>query len=143
MLPRASTFIPFVFCLAGCGGGTEQLPVVPASGTVKLGALPLDGATLVFAPQDGKHVGTALSGAGGAFAVSMNNQTGALPGTYKVIVTKTVVTPPKLDPSGHEETPETSKLLTPKKYSALETTDLQVTIPAEGASNLELVLENQ
>jgi hypothetical protein len=115
--------------------------VVPASGTVTYNNLPLDGATLVFAPLgDSKHVGTALSGSGGEFAITTGSQDGALPGTYKVIVTKTLSTPPKLDSSGHEETPGQTKLMTPEKYSQLDTTDLQVTIPADGIQTLEVVL---
>lgn len=131
-----------VVCLNlwACGGG-ERLPVVTARGKITLGGDPLAGATLVFAPQDGsKHVGTALSGAGGEFEIQMNNQRGALPGRYKVIVTKFIYTEPRLEPGEHVETPGESRLLTPKKYSLLETTDLEVTVPPQGSDTLTVEL---
>jgi hypothetical protein len=132
-----------VVCLGlwACGGGADRLPVVTARGKVTLGGEPLAGATLVFAPQDGsKHVGSALSGANGEFEIQMNNQRGALPGRYKVIVTKFIYTEPRLQPGEHVETPGESRLLTPKKYSQLETTDLEVTVPPNGSDTLEINL---
>lgn len=132
-----------VLCLGlgACGGG-DRLPVVTARGKVTLGGEPLSGATLVFAPQDGnKQVGTALSGANGEFEIQTNNQRGALPGRYKVIVTKFLYTEPRLQPGEHVETPGESRLLTPKKYSQLETTDLEVTVPPDGSEALEINLQ--
>jgi len=128
------------FTLSGCGG-PERIPVVPASGTVTYSNLPLDGATLVFAPEgDGKYVGSAISVGGGEFEIQMNNQKGALPGRYKVIVTKYVHTDPVLDSGGHEESPGESQLLTPYRYSRLETTDLSVEVPDGGSTDLKIVV---
>jgi hypothetical protein len=133
---RCRSLTLLVLCpllLASCGGGAgENLPVVPASGKVTYMGAALDGATLVFAPADGKHVGTALSGSDGAFSITMNNQSGALPGTYKVLVTKMLFSEPKLAPGEHVPTPGESKSLIPEKYGKLESTDLSVTIPEAG-----------
>ena len=128
------------FLLVGCGGGTN-VPVVKARGKVTQGGLPLDSATLIFAPTDGgKLVGTALSSSDGTFEITMNNQAGALPGNYKVMVTKYIHSAPRLEPGEHAETPGSSKLLTPERYSKLESTDLMVTVPPEGSDQLEVKL---
>lgn len=127
--------------LAACGGEGDDLPVVTARGKATHLGLPLGGATLVFAPADGKYVGNAITNDQGEFEIQTNNQRGALPGDYKVVVTKFLWTEPKLEPGEHSETAGESKLITPAKYSRLETTDLQITVPPEGSSNLEVSLK--
>jgi hypothetical protein len=137
---KLATAVSMAAFLHACGSTADSLPVVTAGGKVTYQGLPLDGATLVFAPADGKHVGSALTDGEGRFTIQTNSQEGALPGSYKVIVTKILFTEPVLAPGEHVPTPGTSKSLLPEKYGKLESTDLSVTVPEDGSDSLELVI---
>jgi len=69
--------------LTGCGA-----KYVPVEGVVRLDGQPLDGATVVFTSEDGKKTFSGFTDAGGAFSLGGGEKPGALPGTYKVTVTK-------------------------------------------------------
>ena len=131
--------VSLVLIAGGCGGA-PQLPVVPAVGVVKFKGEPLVGATLVFSPTVGEAVATATSDANGSFELVTGEQIGALPGEYKVLVSKYEFTEGTLMPGEHEMTKGTSKLVTPAKYGTLETTDLTLTVPAEGSKTLEILV---
>lgn len=136
---RVLAGVGLVILSVGCGGA-PQLPVVPAAGLIKFQGEPLVGATLVFSPAQGDVVATATSDVNGAFELVTGEQIGALPGEYKVLVTKYEYTEGKLLPGEHEMTQGTAKLVTPAKYVQLETTDLTLNVPAGGSQSLEIVI---
>lgn len=79
----------------GCSGGdqwTENLPeTVEVSGVVTLDGQPLEGAAVIFAPDDGKYAGQALTDSSGRFeAQAFPSKEGMVPGSYKVGVSKTI-----------------------------------------------------
>ncbi len=79
-----------LFAFAGCGDAGPKL--VPVSGTITLNGKPLEGAEIAFMPDASNKAGLAatdLSGPQGNFKVSTLNRSGAVPGKYKVKITKT------------------------------------------------------
>lgn len=84
--------------LAGCGSGLPG--TVPVSGTVTLDGTPVEGAAVLFQPDTPGPAARAVTDASGNFALStFTGPDGALPGMYKVSVTKMesvpgVVVPP-------------------------------------------------
>ncbi|RMF39873.1 MAG: hypothetical protein D6753_12765 [Planctomycetota bacterium] len=77
--------------LAGCGG--SSLPTVPVTGKVLVDGQPMEGVSVVFNPVDAS--GRAASGvtdAEGKFTLTTEvNGDGALPGSYKVAISKYLV----------------------------------------------------
>jgi hypothetical protein len=71
--------------LIGCGGTGP----VKVSGTVTLNGEPVEGALVQFVPaKDGGRPATAVTGPDGGFSLTtIENQDGALPGDYKVVIT--------------------------------------------------------
>jgi len=66
----------------GCGQ-----KYVPLNGVVTLDGTPVAGATVTFVTEDGKSA-AGLTDASGNFTLSSAGESGLLPGTYKVVVTK-------------------------------------------------------
>ena len=141
--------------LCGCGPDTSGLPkTVPAEGVVLLDGQPVHGASLVAAPEGGQHPANALSDENGHFALTAfpEMKTGAVPGTYKVQVTKTVEVQggarggPRAgtDDAAHAAESGTAGVTwvneMPEKYSNFESTDLTITIPEDGTTDLRIEL---
>ena len=74
-----------VVTLSGCGGPKMH----PVSGTVTLDNNPVEGATVVFASDDGKKTFAGVTDASGKYTISgSGNKDGAEAGSYKVLITK-------------------------------------------------------
>lgn len=154
--------------LAGCSyedEWTKSLPAtVEATGYLTLDGEPVDGASIVFAPADGKtHAAKALSDSSGYFSLdAFPSKEGAVPGDYKILVTKTVETkggtPPPNSPAAklsetameegkahaQEDTEEVHWInVLPTKYNNPNTSGLKATIPEGGTSELKLELKSK
>jgi hypothetical protein len=83
--PAAVLALPFLFA-SGCGKGG----LVKVQGTVTLDGKPLDGATVIFVPEgEGGVTANGLTGSDGVFRLTTRTSgDGALPGQYKVTITK-------------------------------------------------------
>jgi hypothetical protein len=132
---------------SGCGPDTGHLPkTVPASGVVTLDGKPVDGAQVVLVP-----VGAATTGAFGTTDASgwfslraFNEKDGAIPGDYKVQVSKTVevkLTAPKGSLDGGD--PVRFDYGVPAKYTGAKTSGLSVTIPDSGNKDIKLTLSSK
>jgi hypothetical protein len=76
--------------LGGCGGPANKLGTAAAGGAVTYRGAPLAGATVTLAPQAGQRAAVGLSDATGRFRLTtLVTGDGAMPGAYKVTVTKT------------------------------------------------------
>ena len=149
----------FLFCLtlilmAGCGAGAVDKSVskrpktFPSSGSVKLNGQPVTGATVVFAPDPG---GTPASVAASALTDSIGNFSlqaypplqGAVPGKYKISITKMEPAPPA--PTGanaHDAPPPPApKSLIPEKFTDPSTSGLTAEIPEGGKADLHFDLK--
>ncbi len=133
---------------------TRQQPAtVTADGVVTLDGKPVDGASIVIAPTPpNQHAANAITDGSGRFSLAaFPNKPGAVPGTYKVRVAKTIevgAEPVKVDlgeDAAHAASDEPSANMTwksvlPEKYSNPETSGLEVEIPAGGVSDLKIEL---
>jgi hypothetical protein len=141
-----------VVCCVGCGGSdkfkAKRPKVVPADGMITYQGKALDGATIVLAPTgEGKTGASAMSDAEGKFQLTaFPPDMGAVPGDYKVGVTKqTVVIIPEPPPGMHAEDmpkPPKPKPLIPEKFANPANSGLTITIPAEGKTDLLIELKN-
>jgi len=98
-MPRIGSFLVLklvaatavVSVLTGCsGGGTAN--TVPVKGTVKLGGAAVPGAAVTFTPTGAGTVATGITNAQGEFSLqTFVAGDGAIPGEYKVVISKSQV----------------------------------------------------
>ncbi|NCY17536.1 MAG: carboxypeptidase regulatory-like domain-containing protein [Actinobacteria bacterium] len=124
----------------GCGKAPDTRPKrVPFSGKVTLDGTPVEGATVVLAPESG--TGPAASGMTNAEGVcaftTFESRDGAVPGKYLVTVAKTefpegralTADDPSYDPStAVAAVVKGSKELLPAKYKTAKTSGLMVEV---------------
>jgi hypothetical protein len=130
-------------------GGCSKEVLVPVEGRVTLDDQPVEGASITFMPQSaGMQPATAGSDADGRFRLETREKPGAMPGLYKVVVSKheTPQKPPGASPNemplvtnGARPNP---KSLLPAQYGALTNTPLQVEVPKEGTSSVHLEMKS-
>lgn len=155
MIPRATTI---VFCwililIVGCGGAPDKLAskrpkTFPSSGSVKFNGQPVAGATVVFAPDPGgtptSVAASALTDSSGNFALQAYPPLlGAVPGKYKVAISKMEPAPPAATgPNAHDAPPPPpSKALIPEKFANADTSGLIADIPEGGKNDLHFDLK--
>ena len=74
----------------GCGGQTGTEGAVAATGTVTYQGQPVEGATVVFAPEGQGRASSAITDASGRFQLTtLGPGDGAMPGKYQVGISKT------------------------------------------------------
>ena len=126
----------------GCGPDTSHLPAtVPASGVVTLDGKPVDGAQVVLIPQPPATKGAyAATDASGKFSLrAFEEKDGAIPGDYKVQVSKTIqVKIPGVELDGGEAV--RFEFGVPEKYTSVATSGLTCKIPEGGTSDIKLEL---
>ncbi len=141
--------IALLSCI-GCTQVPDGLRTVPATGVVTLDGQPVEGATIVFIDDAGVNPARALSDEDGKFSLNRYEyKDGAVPGSYTVVVTKTVVK--EVDPAdmkgeeaehaGEDAGGIVSNML-PKQY-ATPGNGLAFTIGEDGADNLNLELKSK
>ena len=130
-------------CILIGGCGQNRFPgVVPAEGIIMLSGEPLDGANVIFYPEEVRAdhvVVVSQTDQDGRFVLRTHGEVnGAYPGSYKVVVSKSRFV-------GYiNNNPENGReyaLVTPIKYSQQSTTDLVITIPPGGDRNIMVNLE--
>ncbi len=141
-----------LLCL-GCSGGSDKSKAnrpqtAIAKGVVTYNGKPLDDALIVFVPEanDGTAASAVTDSSGGFSMMAFPPESGAVPGKYKVTVSK-MIDPPvaQFDESSHDAPPpKTSKpkSLIPIKYSQPHTSNLTAEVPVEGAEALKLELKD-
>jgi len=137
--------LPFTVGL-GCGGTSK------VEGVVTLDGKAVDGASVVFMPEDGKGQ-SAVGGtdANGNFSLTTNNKPGAAKGSYKVVISKVKVTGEPMTPADSIAKmkgsmpkssagpapiaggPAKSDSLLPAKYASPSTTPFTIKIPLESS----------
>lgn len=137
----------FVFAVVSCGPSTGHLPkTVPASGVVTLDGNPVEGAQVVIVPAaEGPTGATAVTDASGRFSLrAYPEKDGAIPGEYKVQVSKTVevrLTGKAGSLDGGD--PVRFDYGVPAKYTDTKLSGLTVTIPDSGNKNINLTLSSK
>lgn len=138
-----------VSLLLGCGQNGPDIGAVTATGTVTYRGAPVEGAQVAFLPDGSGRAAAATTDSSGRFSLNTAGAgDGAVPGSYKVIVTKTSapaavaadasMTPEERDAAaraamerGETKPPED---LLPAKYKSPATSGLTATI-AQGEKN--------
>lgn len=137
--------------IAGCGGGsdkwTEKRPAVaPADGILLYQGKPVEGATVFLAPDppgEGKYGASAITDASGKFQLSaFPPDLGAVPGNYKVGVSKVQASAPA-GGADHDQ-PRSApppKSLIPEKYGKPETSGVTLEVPQAGKTDMKIELQ--
>lgn len=122
----------------GCGGGSSDAPtIVPAGGTLTLDGTAVPDAKLVFYPKEGGVPATATTDSAGKFTLSTKGDgDGAAPGTHAVTASNATSS----DSSDPADLAKAKESTLPKKYSAKDTTDLEVVVPDGGSDAIEVKL---
>ena len=137
----------------GCShdGGLQE-GAVAAVAIVTLDGVPIEGATVTFAPVNGGRSATGRTAETGQVAMGTSAPgDGVFPGEYQVSVIKKEVDPSTVieDPQAyfdeHQRPPPSPKetYVVPKKYSQAKTSGLAVTITEEGDNNILLELSSK
>lgn len=153
---RSLRVVGFVMAVAmlfvhGCGGGdSRNLPAtVPASGYVYLDGSPVEGAAVVFIPEDiqSGNPAQAITNGQGFFDLQIEGKKGAVPGRYVVQVAKTLEVPMEGGAQGVGESEDfravTYKNVLPNKYANIATSGLKVEVPESGIKDIKLELSSQ
>jgi hypothetical protein len=134
-------------CSDGPTGGSDRPDVVPASGTITYNGSAVEGATVVLVPEasSGGYAASGLTDADGRFELStFAPDAGAVPGKYKVSVTKIEAPASAAGPEGGHDESETPppKDLLPAKYKDAAKSELTAEIPADGTDELTFDLKD-
>jgi Carboxypeptidase regulatory-like domain len=82
-----TVYVGFVVGISGCGN--PGIGTVPVTGTVKADGQPIEGATVIFSPNGGGRAASGITDAQGKYKLTtVEAGDGALPGSYKIAVTK-------------------------------------------------------
>lgn len=147
---------------AGCGGPEGVPGVVKVSGTVTLDGTPVEAATVSFRPEGDARAASGRTDANGRFQLTtLNPGDGALPGSYKVSISKVEDTDPahqitaeemaemmsgdKQAPKGPTRPGQKTKNVgmkyhVPQKYMDPEKSGLTATVTADGDNNFTFEL---
>lgn len=134
--------VSVVGTLAGCGTASAspkpESPLAPVKGIVTLDGKPLEGATIIFAPQGAKMGDGAIgvTDATGLYEATCGGATGAPIGSYKITISRLV------DPSGKPvvatlDSPPANvgaRESMPPKFSDHAMTALKCTVAAGGGT---------
>jgi hypothetical protein len=137
--------------VAGCSA-REGSATAPVTGAVTYQNAPVEGATVVFAPTAGGKPATGVTDAQGRYVLStFAVKDGAVPGEYKVSVTKTQMEGPTMSDEERnrflQEHPgaippaPVSKNLLPARYLSPQSSDLTVTV-TNGDNDIPLALKD-
>ena len=148
--------------LMGCSGEIPIPGIVDVTGTVALKGQPVEGVTVNFHPDSGSRAASGRTDAKGRFTLTtFNPGDGALPGTYRVSVSKIEDTDPsrqltseqfagimsgKAPPPPPSSKPRAAKdgglkYHVPKKYMDTEKSGLIATVDQDGENDFQFDLE--
>ncbi len=127
-----------VVVLVGCDSSTGP-KTVNASGVVLLDNNPVDGAQVTFMDDAGTITAVATTDDAGKFSLMHNGEKkGAVPGSYKVQVSKT-----KLSSKENGGTEITISHGLPSKYASVVTSNLKQVVPDSGISDIKIELSSK
>ena len=128
-------------CIAGCESGPNLPKTVPVEGIVTLDGTPVADSTVVFIADQGTYNATGNTDANGHFEMSaFPEKQGAVPGSYKVEITKTIV---ENKGSKGGEAVVNLKYGLPSKYATFSTSGLKYTVPESGSKDANFELKSK
>jgi hypothetical protein len=125
----AALVAAWVVC-AGCGGGSGQLPTVPAAGTVSYKGKPVAKGTVHSTPEAGPPASGVITD--GKFTLTTyTDGDGAVAGKHKVGVEVTEEVKTK-------DGDTSVKYVIPQKYASPDSSDIKVDIPPGGKKDIAI-----
>lgn len=156
---RNNFFLALVFVLPlfGCNVDDGLPRTVPAKGTVLVDDKPIDGAVVVLMQESGTYFARGITDKSGNFSLdAFESKTGAVPGEYKVTISKTVTVENRtkmskaLEQEALEAAGGDASLINtgwvndlPNKYANPGTSKLSVTIPDNGKTDIKFELSRK
>ncbi len=143
MIRKIATITSVVFVvvsICGCGDSRpDDLPELhPCRISVKIGGLPLDGASVSLIGEDGRWPGNGRTGSDGVARITTRGRfEGIAQGEYKVTISKVLPPPPSDKDERNEKEPES---LIDGKYSSYATTPLTCSVKP-GPNKFEFTVE--
>lgn len=153
----AACVVTSLVFIGGCGGDGSRPSTEPVSGSVKFKGAALAGATVTLVPATKPSQGEpfktttprtaiAKTDASGEFKLtSVKQNDGAVPGDYKISVTK-IEEPPPVTPSADIAAPPPKvvpiKSLIPERYNNPESSKLTATVKKGGPNRIDLDLKD-
>lgn len=145
-MPDQRIFWIHAVALLAAFGCTGNSGLVPVSGKVTYKNEPVSGATIVFMGDENTRPATAISGPDGSYSLMTLDASGAMPGKYSVVVSKTE-TPDMGEPLSMEEAakpenriPPGIKQLLPAKYGDAIRTPLKYEVKPGPAATFDIQL---
>jgi hypothetical protein len=138
-----SLFVPLlsIALLGGCGSSVGGPKTVSAKGKVTLDGAPVENAQVIFIDDANQFPAYSPTDSSGNFSLRLSEEKmGAVPGTYKVQVSKTLLGGSGSEDGGAEVTLSYGL---PKKYANFMTSNLTYTIPDGGATDIKLELSSK
>ena len=142
MLMRKLVVAILILVAAGCRNDTGTVPV---AGVLKLDGQPLKEASIQFVPQGSGRDATATTDANGKFTMSTYEpRDGALPGSYKVVITPFVAAETSPEGASSEDAMAAASAAAakqnrkspgtqvPQSYTRLDQTPLVQAVPPKG-----------
>ena len=127
-----------VVSFMGCDTGPKLPATVPAEGIVTLDGAPISDVTIIFIADKGTYNATAVSDKSGKFAMkAFEQKSGAVVGSYKVELNKTVVESKGMK-GGEADVNMTYGL--PAKYATFTTSGVTITLPEGGNKDIKFDL---
>jgi hypothetical protein len=109
--------------LVGCGGSTY----LPVSGVVSLDGTPVADAGVIFWPTESGSTATGTTDVAGRFRLATTNTPGALPGQYRVSITKKAFS--GVSEFGIVDSKRIRvRWIVPQRYSKVETSGLKASV---------------
>ncbi len=132
----------FLFCatiVLGCGESSSGPKTVEASGVVTIDGEPAAMSQVIFIDDAGQYPASGMTDDQGRFSLSLNGvKKGAVPGSYKVQVSKT-----QLGAATEGGADISISYGLPKKYASFLTSGLTFTVPDSGVSDIKFELKSK
>jgi hypothetical protein len=132
-----------IFFVVGCSSEKIDRPqTVPVTGVVSHNGSPVEGANVIFQPVGHNYAAIGQTDATGTFTLTaFEPNDGAVPGEYKVSVTKSEVTVTGGGGSDDSATTMKEKMLLPIKYARADSSGLAASVKTGTENKLEFKLE--
>lgn len=146
--------LSILFFLSGCNTDDGLPKTVPAKGIVLVDGQPIEGAVVVLMQDSGSNFARGITDKSGNFSLdTFETKRGAIPGDYKVTISKTVTVESRtkmskameqeaLEAAGGDASQINASWVNdlPNKYASPGTSGLNVTIPAAGKTDIKFEL---
>ena len=127
--------------LLGCNTGPERPPTVPCEGIVTLDGTPVSEAAVIFIAETGTYNASGVTDKDGKFKLkAFDEKPGAVPGPYKVEITKTIV---KQANTKSGEAGATVEYGLPIKYASMGTSGLAFKLTDKGDTDIKFALKSK